>query len=106
MTQVIQRAQSSFTPKIELFASQPVNIASNSTEILPIGQKKDTPPIKFQKLNVSDDFTNEYINETDFVIDTTNEISKSKKDSSSFDEICEIDQISILPFFPITFDRQ
>lgn len=111
MTQSIHRAHSSFSPNFHLAASQPIGIQSKSSEIKSSQTKNIIPSIKFQNLNVTDDFTNEFVNETDNSVNKSSDIknyvqnkpTKPNKDSANFDEICEIDQIAILPFFPISF---
>lgn len=113
MTQSIHRTQSARPPSIQISESQPVGIRSFSSEINQVTQKKQSPLLRFQKLNVTDDFVNDFINETDIKTsdDSNNSIKvsdisiKSNKNSTHFDEICEIDQIAILPFFPIAFNH-
>lgn len=105
MSQFPRRTQSSFVPKIPSFPSQPASFKSNSTEIPAFKTKKEGVQIKFQSLNVTDDLTDEFNNESNGSNNTSSEVKKTKKDSPHFDEICEIDQIAILPFYPVKFNR-
>ena len=102
---VPKRTLSTNAPTIQSFSSQPIGIRTSSAGNSEIKPKDNVVKVKFQKLSVTDDFTNEFVNSSDSFNNATTKIKKSKKDSDHFDEICEIDQIAILPFIPVKFNR-